>query len=134
MNNNKTRKNRTLKYKINNYILKKSDICCEEDLERPVVIDKIFKSYEKVAEFFGEKDDYLSYIANDIPVFIGYKIDLQKFRDRRGVRLFNILTDSTKQNKEVNKDKIIDLLNAVPLYYLLALLGYSYCKLPENNE
>ena len=41
MKNNKTRKN--LKYKINDYILKKSDICCEEDLDRPVVIEKIFK-------------------------------------------------------------------------------------------
>ena len=89
MKNNKTRKN--LKYKINDYILKKSDICCEEDLDRPVVIEKIFKSYEKVAEFFGEKDDYLSYIANDIPKFIGYKMDLKKDRDNKGVRLYNIL-------------------------------------------
>jgi hypothetical protein len=132
MKNNKTRKN--LKYKINDYILKKSDICCEEDLDRPVVIEKIFKSYEKVAEFFGEKDDYLSYIANDIPKFIGYKIDLQKVRDNKGVRLYNMLYNSTLKNKEANKDKIIDLLNKVPLYFLLSLLGYSYCKLPDNNE
>ena len=134
MNNNKTRKNHTLKYKINDYILKKSDICCEEDLDRPVVIEKIFKSYEQVAEFFGEKDDYLSYIANDIPKFIGYKIDLQKFRDNKGVKLHNILYNSTLKNKEVNKDRIINLLNKVPLYFLLSLLGYSYCKLPDNKE
>ena len=132
MKNNKTRKK--LKYKINDYILKKSDICCEEDLDRPVVIEKIFKSYEKVAEFFGEKDDYLSYIANDIPKFIGYKIDLQKFKDKKGVRLHNMLYNSTLKKKEANKDKIIDLLNKVPLYFLLSLLGYSYCKLPDNHE
>ena len=132
MKNNKTRKN--LKYKINDYILKKSDICCEEDLDRPVVIEKIFKSYEKVAEFFGEKDDYLSYIANDIPKFIGYKIDLQKDRDNKGVRLYNMLYNSTLKNKEANKDKIIDILNKVPLYFLLSLLGYSYCKLSDNDE
>jgi hypothetical protein len=132
MKNNKTRKN--LKYKINDYILKKSDICCEEDLDRPVVIEKIFKSYEKVAEFFGEKDDYLSYIANDIPKFIGYKIDLQNVRDNKGVRLHNMLYNSTLKNKEANKDKIVDLLNKVPLYFLLSLLGYSYCKLPDKDE
>ena len=132
MKNNKTRKN--LKYKINDYILKKSDICCEEDLDRPVVIEKIFKSYEKVAEFFGEKDDYLSYIANDIPKFIGYKMDLKKDRDNKGVRLYNILYNSTLKNKEANKDKIIDILNKVPLYFLLSLLGYSYCKLSDNDE
>ena len=132
MKNNKTRKN--LKYKINDYILKKSDICCEEDLDRPVVIEKIFKNYEKVAEFFGEKDDYLSYIANDIPKFIGYKIDLQKDRDNKGVRLYNMLYNSTWKNKEANKDKIIDILNKVPLYFLLSLLGYSYCKLSDNDE
>ena len=113
--------------------MKKSDICCEEDLERPAVIKKIFKNYEKVADLFDEKDDYLSYIANDIPKFIGYKIDLQKVRDNKGVRLHNMLYKSTLKNKKANKDKIIDLLNKVPLYFLL-LLGYSYCKLPDNYE
>jgi hypothetical protein len=87
-----------------------------------------------VAEFFGEKDDYLSYIANDIPKFIGYKIDLQNVRDNKGVRLHNMLYNSTLKNKEANKDKIVDLLNKVPLYFLLSLLGYSYCKLPDKDE
>ena len=133
-NVSKKRKNSSLKYKINNYILKKSDICCEEDLDRSVVIEKIFKSYEKVAEFFGEKDDYLSYITNDIPKFIGYKIDLQKIKDKKGVALWDLLYNSTLKNKEANKNKITDLLNKVPLYFLLSLLGYSYCKLPDNHE
>ena len=53
MKNNKTRKN--LKYKINDYILKKSDICCEEDLDRPVVIEKIFKNYEKLPNFLVKR-------------------------------------------------------------------------------
>ena len=114
--------------------MKKSDICCEEDLDRSVVIEKIFKSYEKVAEFFGEKDDYLSYIANDIPKFIGYKIDLEKFRDKEGVGLWNILANTIDKNRKVNKDKITELLNKVPLYFLLSLLGYSYCKVTENDE
>ena len=87
----KKSKNYTLKKKINDYILKKSDICCEEDLERNVVIEKIYKNYEKVAEIFGEKDDYLSYVVNDIPKFIGYRIDLEKVNDKEGIRLHNKL-------------------------------------------
>ena len=130
MDKNKTRKNRTLRKKINEYILKKSDICCEEDLERNVVIDKIYKNYEKVAEMWGEKDDYLSYIVNDIPKFIGYKIDLEKVKDKKGVRLWNTLYNSTVKNKVAKKDLITKTLNELPLYYLLAILGYSYCKFP----
>lgn len=130
MDKNKTRKNRTLRKKINEYILKKSDICCEEDLERNVVIDKIYKNYEKVAEMWGEKDDYLSYIVNDIPKFIGYKIDLNKVKDKQGVRLWNTLYNSTVKNKVAKKDLITKTLNELPLYYLLAILGYSYCKFP----
>ena len=130
MDKNKTRKNRTLRKKINEYILKKSDICCEEDLERNVVIDKIYKNYEKVAEMWGEKDDYLSYIVNDIPKFIGYKIDLEKVKDKQGARLWNTLYNSTVKNKVAKKDLITKTLNELPLYYLLAILGYSYCKFP----
>lgn len=132
MNNNKTRKNKnhSLRKKINEYILKKSDICCEEDLERNEVIDKIYKNYEKVAEMWGEKDDYLSYIVNDIPKFIGYKIDLEKVKDKQGLRLWNTLYKSTVKNKVAKKDLITKTLNELPLYYLLAILGYSYCKFP----
>ncbi len=132
MNNNKTRKNKnhSLRKKINEYILKKSDICCEEDLERNEVIDKIYKNYEKVAEAWGEKDDYLSYIVNDIPKFIGYKIDLEKVKDKQGLRLWNTLYNSTVKNKVAKKDLITKTLNELPLYYLLAILGYSYCKFP----
>ena len=130
MNQPKKSKNHTLKRKINDYILNKSDICCEEDLERNVVIEKIYKNYEKVADFFGEKDDYLSYVVNDIPKLIGYKIDLEKVNDKEGIRLHNKLYNSTVKNKVPKKDRITKTLSELPLYYLLAILGYSHCKLP----
>ena len=130
MTKHKKSKNRTLKKKINDYIMKKSDICCEEDLERNMVIEKIYKNYEKVAEIFGEKDDYLSYVVNDIPKFIGYKIDLEKVNDKEGIRLHNKLYNSTMKNKTPKKDRITKTLSELPLYYLLAILGYSHCKLP----
>ena len=79
---------------------------------------------------WGEKDDYLSYIVNDIPKFIGYKIDLEKVKDKQGLRLWNTLYNSTVKNKVAKKDLITKTLNELPLYYLLAILGYSYCKFP----
>lgn len=126
----KKQKNRTLKKKINHYILTKNDICCEDDIDRNIVIDKIFKNYEKVAELMNEKDDYLSYVANDIPKFIGYKNDLKKVKDNQGVRLWNTLYNSTLENKVAKKERITKTLNELPLYYLLAILGYSDCKIP----
>lgn len=95
-----------------------------------MVIEKIYKNYEKVAEFFGEKDDYLSYVVNDVPKFIGYKIDLEKVNDKEGIRLYNKLYNSTVKNKIPKKDRITKTLSELPLYYLLAILGYSHCKLP----
>ena len=130
MNQNKTRKNRSLSKKINNYLLTKNDICCEDDIDRNTVIDKIFKNYEKVAELMDEKYDYLSYVANDIPIFIGYKNDLKKVKDNQGVRLWNTLYNSTLINKVAKKERITKTLNELPLYYLLAILGYSDCKMP----
>ena len=91
---NKKRKSRTSKKKINDYLCisqlvdsnsSNSSIyyqllgilyidkirytCCEDDIDRNVVIDKIYnKNYEKVAEVMDEKDDYLSYILRTIPL------------------------------------------------------------------
>jgi len=124
MDKKRRKQNKTLKKKINEYILKKSDICCESDIDKNVLIDKIFKNYEKIAEFWGDKDsDYLSYISNDIPIFIGYKMELQEQKDTEGVKLWNMLS------KKPDKIHITKLLNDLPLYYLLALLGYSEYKL-----
>ena len=38
----KVQNNKTFTRKINNYIMKTSDICCEDDLNRDDVINKIF--------------------------------------------------------------------------------------------
>ena len=87
------------------------------------------RSSEKVAEAFDEKDDYLSYISNDIPKFIGYKNTLKNQNDLEGLRLWNSLNKSTLENRIANKERIEKLLKKVPLYFLLALLGYSQCKI-----
>ena len=44
------KKNKTLKNKINNYIFKKQDICCEDDIDRKNVIQKIIEKYKHFLE------------------------------------------------------------------------------------
>ena len=128
------KRNKTLKNNINKYICKKSDICCEEDIDRKRAIEEIFKLYSDIAEMMDEKDDYLSYINNDIIGFIGYKIDLEKMNDVEGIKLWNKIDRKMLTNKKLNKTKITKLLYEVPLYYLLSFLGYAYYKHKENEK
>jgi hypothetical protein len=37
-------------------------------------------------------------------------------------------------NKKLDETKIIELLNEVPLYYLLSFLGYAYYKYKRNKD
>lgn len=132
--NNKTLKNKTLKDKINKYICKKKDICCEDDINRKEAIEDIFTLYSEIAEYMYEKDEYLSYINNDLIKFIGYKIDLVKINDHEGIKLWNKINNKMLMNKQLDKTKIIKLLYEVPLYYLLSFLGYAYYKYKRNKD
>ena len=123
-----------MKNKINKYIYKKEDICCEDDIDRNLVIQDIFILYREIAEFMLEKDEYLSYINNDLVKFIGYKIDLEKNNDNQGVRLWNKINRKMFVNKKLDETKIIELLKEVPLYYLLAFLGTAYYKYKINKD
>uniref|UniRef100_A0A6C0HZN5 Uncharacterized protein n=1 Tax=viral metagenome TaxID=1070528 RepID=A0A6C0HZN5_9ZZZZ len=126
--------NKTLKNKINKYLCKKKDICCEDNIERKLAIEDIFTLYSEIAEFMYEKDEYLSYINNDLLVFIGYKMNLEKINDSEGVKLWNIIDSKMFTNKKLDKIKIIELLNQVPLYYLLSFLGYAYYRYKRNKD
>jgi hypothetical protein len=128
-----SKNNKTLKNKINKYIFK-NDICCEDDIDRKIAIQDIFTLYSEIASFMYEKDEYLSYISNDLLVLIGYKIDLETKNDNEGIRLWNKIESKITLNKDPNKEKIIELLNEVPLYYLLSLLGYAYYKYKINKD
>jgi hypothetical protein len=131
--NNKHKK-KSLKKLINKYILKKRDICCEDDIDRKLVIDDIFALYIEIADFMFEKDEYLSYINNDLVIFIGYKIDLEKNNDIRGVKLWNLINNKMYNNNKIDQTQIIELLNQVPLYYLLSFLGSAYYKYKRNKD
>jgi len=125
--------NKTLKNKINKYIFK-NDICCEDDVDRKIIIQDIFALYSEIASFMYEKDEYLSYIGNDLVKLIGYKIDLETKNDNEGVRLWNKIKSKITLNKTSNKEKMIEVLNEVPLYYLLSFLGYAYYRYKINKD
>lgn len=125
---------KTLKNKINRYICKKKDICCEDDIDRNLAIQDIFILYREIAEFMQEKEEYLSYINNDLVKFIGYRIDLEKNNDNKGVRLWDKIDRKMYVNKKLDEAKIIEFLHEVPLYYLLAFLGTAYYKYKINKD
>jgi hypothetical protein len=76
----------------------------------------------------NEPDEYLNYINNDIVKFIGYLVDLKKNKDSEGIKLWNEIDKKMYQNKNVNEKKIENLLQDVPLYFLLSFLGYASYK------
>jgi hypothetical protein len=131
-----TKINRTLKNRITQYICntEKQDICCEEDIERTMAIDQIFDLYRKLAILFEEESEYLSYLDNDIVKFIGYKSDLEKNKDTKGVKLWKKIDSTIRKGKNISKNKIISLLMTIPLYYLLSFLGYAYYRYTTTND
>ena len=98
--------NKTLKNKINKYIFK-NDICCEDDIDRKIAIQDIFTLYSEIAGFMYEKDEYLSYISNDLLGLIGYKINMETKNDNEGISLWNKIKSKITLNKTSNKEKII---------------------------
>jgi len=111
----------SLKKRISTYIFLKGDIL-DNDLNKNIIINLIFKLYKK---HYGASE-YLDWISNDLLVFIGYKIDLEKANDIEGIKLWDELNKKTMLNGKTNKNKIIELLNDVPTYYLMSFLGWAY--------
>jgi hypothetical protein len=123
-----SKRNKTLKNKIHKYISKKQDICCENDIDRKLVIQQIIEKYKKICKNMDEPDEYLNYINNDLVKFIGYKVDLNKNKDVDGLKIWNEMNKRMYENKMVNEQKIEHLLQDVPLYFLLSFLGYAAYK------
>ena len=120
-------KRKTLKRNIHRYVVKKKDICCETDIDRSQVIDHIFQLYSEIAG----KNSLLD-IYTDFSKFIGDKETLTKQHDNRGLAVWNELSTSMQINHEVDKDAISNAFHEVPLYYLMAFLGYAYYRHKED--
>ena len=132
--NRKGSKSKSLKNKIHQYISKKQDICCENDFKRDVAIEEIIDLYMRTATLSGEKEEYLSYIDNDLIKFIGYYVDLKNANDQEGMYLWKRIDSYINTDKTPDKTKIISLLHEVPLYYLLSFLGMAYYRNKETEK
>lgn len=118
----KTHTKNKMTRKIRNYIFKKKDICCEEEYDREQLIASIFSIYESHFQ-----TDYLDMVDNDIVSFIGYRITLQKKKDKEGLQVWDLISNYTRElQKDKLKQQLKKLLMSVPLFYLLAFLGHAY--------
>jgi hypothetical protein len=122
-----TSNSKTLKRKMNEYFFKKNnDFCCEKDIDRKKVIAEIFEKYKRIKSKSIEQDPYLAFIDNDLVIFIGYRIDLVKNKDVEGLKLWSEISKNTyDKDPAIQKMKIEKLLYSLPLYYLLAFLGFA---------
>jgi len=124
-----TKRKKTLKKRIHNYISRKRDICCEEDIDRKVVIQQIVEKYKEICKIynqvFNEEQEYLDRLVDDLIKFIGYRNFLEKDKDFQGVALWNYLHKRAHMNKKLNEKNIEKILYDVPLYFLLSLSGYA---------
>lgn len=69
----------------------------------------------------------MNQINNDLVKFIEYLYDLKK-KNKKDLQLWNEIDKRIFLNKEVNEQKIEQLLQAVPLYFLLNVLVYASYK------
>jgi len=72
----------------------------------------------------NEKDDDLSYISNDLILLLSSGSQL----------IPNKIDNKININKNPNKEKIIKLLNEVPLHFLVSFLGYAYYKYKISKD
>jgi hypothetical protein len=120
---------KTLKTRINDYIYK-NDICCEKEINRLMIIQMIMDHYKKKSSNDKDMDpnEYLNWLTNDLVGFIGYRNTLEK-ENKEGLELWDEIDKETSKNKKSDKKSdrgnIVTFLKKVPLYFLLAFLGYS---------
>jgi hypothetical protein len=119
---------KTLKRRLVKYLCKQKDICCEADYDRAVVIRQILDMYKTYYTNEGQPEEYLNWINNDLLGIVGYRSKLRKNNDSRGVRLWDELNNEMLTNDQVDIDKVVSLLESVPLYFLLAFLGSAYYR------
>lgn len=116
---------KTLKTRINDYIYK-NDICCEKHMNRIILIQMIVDHYKRKSQNDEDTDpeEYLNWLTNDLVGFIGYRNTLEK-ENKEGLELWDEIDKETSQNKKSDMGQIRKFLREVPLYFLLAFLGYS---------
>jgi hypothetical protein len=113
---NKTKK---LNRRIKAYISRK-DICCEDEFDRKVLIEEIFRLYAMICDTSSQRIDC---IHNDITKLIGYTVLMKG--DLEGLEIKSDLDRLMLKGKDLSQAKIVKLLHKLPLFYVLSLLGYA---------
>ena len=129
-------KNVDIGRKLTDFIARKGDICCLDELN--IEKEKAIKVlYEKYQESFGE--EYLNWLNNNIMLLIPKKIcnynangKVNEEEDEEGIEIEKILDDRMLQNKKVDKEKLTALLNELPLYFILTIIGSEIVTRERN--
>jgi predicted nucleotidyltransferase len=75
-----------------------------------------------------EPEEYLSHMNNDLVKLIGYKIDLVEKKDLEGISLWDELDQRMYEKDDLSEEKIVEVLNEVPISFLISFLGYAAYK------
>lgn len=106
---------------MNDYIHKR-DICCEKQrlamINRRMVIEQLLHLYDEMAEWRKDKGNF-GYLAMDIR-------SLMQRAKNDDIHLFLSIDRKMYKKDKYDKERIIAFLHEVPLYYLMALLGYAH--------
>lgn len=105
---------------------KVKDICCENQYDRDKIIDLIIIIYK---DYFPE-DVYLEWIHNDLFLFTG---DSEKFKIDKNLDKLEIEEFLDKKLIGANETMYRNIMNELPLYYLLSFLGRSYYHQKNGN-
>lgn len=108
-----------LSNRFHGYISRKGDIGMSQDIKRDRLIQNIIQIY-KVK--WGN-DNYEGWLQNDTLILIGYSIDLERNNDQEGLELWNDMNEILG-GKETSLSKITFILDKLPTYALLSLVGY----------
>ena len=106
------------------------ELACEDDVSRKEVIDQTIEIYKRICQKMDEQlsEEYLNSMNNDLVKLIGYRIDLENKKDQYGLTLWDELDQRMYVENVVSEKKIIEVLEEVPMFFLMSFLGYACYK------
>jgi hypothetical protein len=88
---------------------------------KEVFVNDLFAKYKAK---YGSAE-YLDYVANDIPILIGFYIDLERTGDQEGMQLVNDINHYIAPNDNSNPHRIRKMLMAMPFLLLYTMMGFQ---------
>lgn len=104
------------------------ELACEDDVSRNEVINQTIEIYKRIYQKMDEPEEYLNSMNNDLVKLIGYRIDLENKKDHYGLNLWDELDQRMYLENVVSEKKIIEVLEEVPMFFLMSFLGYACYK------